>query len=431
MQAEAEAATGRALERERIDVPFVTIDPPGALDLDQALHIEALEEGHRVRYAIADPGVFVEPGGALDHDTHARAVTVYAPDVKVPLHPPVLSEGAASLLPGQWRPAVVWTLDLDGSGELVATDIARAQVRSTAQHTYEDVPAELESSARRRRRAKDGARASAGRGDARRPRAGGRPRGEAWTTRYRVPLSTEQWNAQISLLTGMAAAKLMLDAGYGVLRTQPQPSERALARLRRQAHAFRSTGRPRPRMRTSCVSLDPAVAVQAALLDAAAEVGRGADYTAFDGASPPEPQHFAIAAPYAHATAPLRRVQDRYVTECCLAACSGNSPPDWVRAALPGLPKEMEAGARRAHAVERGVVDLVEAVLLSGREGERFDAVVIDDQLVQLREPPVRAELAEGCPAPGSEVVVRLERADPATRTVAFAVASPTGSPRS
>src|SRR5215208_1208287 len=89
-QAEAEVATARALERECVDVPFVTIDPPGARDLDQALHIEPLGEGHRVRYAIADPGVFITPAGALDRDTHARGVTVYAPDRNVPLHPPVL-----------------------------------------------------------------------------------------------------------------------------------------------------------------------------------------------------------------------------------------------------------------------------------------------------------------------------------------------------
>jgi hypothetical protein len=115
-------------------------------------------------------------------------------------------------------------------------------------------------------------------------------------------------------------------------------------------------------------------------------------------------------------------VQDRYVSECCVAACSERPAPDWVRAGLPDLPKVMEAATRRAHAVERGVVDLVEAVLLSGREGEDFDAVVIDDQLVQLADPPVRANLSEGCPPPGSEVVVRLERADPGTRTVEFAV---------
>ena len=424
VQAEASVAAGRRFDRDRVDVPFVTIDPPGARDLDQALHIERHGDGHRVRYAIADPGAFIEPGGALDHDTHARALTVYAPDHNVPMHPLALSEGAASLLPEEWRPAVLWTLDLDSSGELAATEFSRVEVRSVAQHTYEDVPAELKrllEEVGERRAAIERARGGVSLAV---PEQEVVREGEAWTTRFRVPLSTEQWNAQISLLTGMAAAKLMLDAGYGVLRTQPRPSERAFARLRRQAHVLGADWPAKTSYADFVRGLDPTAPTQAALLDAAAEVGRGANYTAFDGAPPPEPEHFAIAAPYAHATAPLRRVQDRYVTECCLAACSGSSPPDWVRAALPGLPKEMEAGARRAHAVERGVVDLVEAVLLSGREGERFDAVVIDDQLVQLREPPVRAELAAGCPAPGSEVTVRLERADPATRTVTFAVAA-------
>jgi hypothetical protein len=66
------------------------------------------------------------------------------------------------------------------------------------------------------------------------------------------------------------------------------------------------------------------------------------------------------------------------------------------------------------------VVDLVEALLLQGRDGERFDAVVIDDGLVQLRDPAVRARVEGDCPAAGSEVSVRLDRSDPATRTVAF-----------
>jgi exoribonuclease R len=152
-------------------------------------------------------------------------------------------------------------------------------------------------------------------------------------------------------------------------------------------------------------------------------VGRGAGYTAFDGAPPPQPVHFAIAAPYAHATAPLRRLQDRYVSECCLATCAGTPVPDWARGKLPALPEAMAAGDRRAHAVERGVVDLAEAVLLQGREGERFDAIVIDDALVQLRDPAVRAKLDGESPEPGSEVRVRLGRADPTSRTVAFALA--------
>src|SRR4051812_17090695 len=143
-EAEAEvAAASTANHRERVDLPFVTIDPPGSRDLDQALHIERCGDGHRVRYAIADVGTFVAPAGALDDEAHARGVTVYAPDRKAPLHPPVLSEGAASLLPGQWTPAIVWTLDLDATGELVSTHVARAEVRSAAQHTYAGVPAEL------------------------------------------------------------------------------------------------------------------------------------------------------------------------------------------------------------------------------------------------------------------------------------------------
>jgi hypothetical protein len=64
--------------------------------------------------------------------------------------------------------------------------------------------------------------------------------------------------------------------------------------------------------------------------------------------------------------------------------------------------------------------------VLAGREGERFDAVVIDDGLVQLREPAVRGPLADGGPPPGREVAVRLETADVAARKVAFrAVAEP------
>ena len=238
IEAEARAAASAARGRDRVDVPFVTIDPPGSRDLDQALHIERRDGGHRVRYAIADLGAFVPRAGALERETHHRAVTVYAPDENAPLHPPVLSEGAASLLPGVWRPAVLWTLDLDGAGALVSTHVVRAEVRSVAQHTYEDVPADVVAPLREvgeRRLALE------------RERGGVRlavPDQEvvdedgSWTVRYRVPVPTEDWNAQISLLTGMAAAALMLRAGTGILRTQAQPNPRALARLRHQADAL-------------------------------------------------------------------------------------------------------------------------------------------------------------------------------------------------
>jgi exoribonuclease R len=245
----------------------------------------------------------------------------------------------------------------------------------------------------------------------------------SWTVRYRVPVPTEDWNAQISLLTGMAAAALMLRAGTGILRTQAEPNPRALARLRHQADALGLAFPATMSYAEFVRGLDPAVPAHAAAMHEATAVGWAAGYTAFDGERPAGARHFAVAAEYAHATAPLRRLQDRYVAECCLAACAGTAVPDWVRAALPDLPAAMTAGAQRAGRVERGVVDLVEAAILEGREGERFDAVVIEDGVVQLRDPAVRGRLADGGPPPGHEVSVRLEKADPATRTVLFAAA--------
>jgi len=418
------AATAAAPTGERIDVPFVTIDPPESRDLDQAVHIERSGGGHRVRYAIADVGAFVAPGAPVDREAQGRGVTVYAPDRKAPLHPPVLSEGAASLLPGEWRPAVVWTLDLDTTGELTAASVDRATVRSAAQHTYADVPPDVEPLLREvgERRMEIERRRGAVRLNV--PEQEVVRDGDGWTVSYRMPLDTEEWNAQISLLTGMAAAQLMLGAGVGILRTQPHADERALQRLRRQAFALRVPWPGDMSYPDFLRSLDPSLAAHAALMHEATGVGQGAGYTAFDGEAPAEPAHFAIAAPYAHATAPLRRLQDRYVSECCLAAQAGTEPPGWVRAALPALPAAMQAGDRRARSVERGVVDLVEAVLLSGREGERFDAVVIDDGVVQLRDMAVRGALeGDARPEPGAEVCVRLVAADTAARKVVFAVA--------
>jgi exoribonuclease R len=83
----------------------------------------------------------------------------------------------------------------------------------------------------------------------------------------------------------------------------------------------------------------------------------------------------------------------------------------------------MQRGDQRARVVERGVVDLVEAVLLQDRVGETFDAVVVDEALIQLREPAIRGQLIGESPEPGTEVTVRLDRADPAARTVEFSVA--------
>jgi exoribonuclease R len=420
------AETATAGGRERVDLPLVTVDPPGSRDLDQALHIEPLASGYRVHYAIADVGAMVAAGDALDREAHERGVTVYAPEAKAPLYPTPLSEGSASLLPDVWRPAVLWTIDLDGEGRQTAVAVRRAEVRSRAQHTYEALPAavaeplaavgELRARLERER----------GGVSLRLPEQEVVPDGSGgWTARYRAPLASEEHNAQISLLTGMAAAGLMLEAGVGILRTQEPPGEEALARLRLQARALGHPWEVGVPYGEFVRALDPAEPRAAALLQEAAGAGRAARYECFDGDPPREVAdrfHFSIAADYAHATAPLRRLQDRWVSECCLAASAGIEPPEWVREGLAALPEAMREGDRRAGAVERGVIDLVEALILAGREGTRFPGTVIDEATVQLADPAVRAPIEGGCPDPGTTVEVELLAADPATRTVSFAV---------
>ncbi len=253
---------------------------------------------------------------------------------------------------------------------------------------------------------------------------------------YRAPSPADGWNAQISLLTGMAAAEMMLDAGIGLLRTLPAAPPAAYERLRRIAAALDvdwPQALPYPEL---IRSLDPDAPLDAAFLNACTGLLRGAGYQAFDESrglpAPADPGHAAIAAPYAHCTAPLRRLGDRFTQEVCAAVAAGEEVPAWAREALPAVPALMASGDRRAAEVERACVDLVEAELLAGREGEGFSAVVIDVDgkrpgtgTVQLREPAVRAR-CDGAPAGaalplGRVIDVRLTTADPATRTVRFA----------
>ena len=417
-EAERAAREPRLPDADATELEFFTIDPPGSRDLDQAMHLERRDGGFRVRYAIADLAAFVTPGGALDRAVWERGVTYYSPDGAVPLHPPVLAAGAASLLPGEPRPAIVWTLDLAADGELLETGVARAVVRSRAQLDYAGVQARIEQEEPLRQLAEIGRlrqEREQARGGVNLPLPDQEvvEAPDGWTVEYRAPLPVEGYNAQISLLTGMTAAQLMLGAGAGILRTVPEADEKALVRLRRSATAFGvdwPQGMPYPAF---IRSLDPASATGAALLHDATAVMRGAAYVAFDGEPPEQRRHAALAMEYAHVTAPLRRRAARYALECCLGA------PQWARERLAELPDAMRAADRRSNALERATVDLMEAVLLEHRVGEVFPATVIDDGLVELRDPAVRAK-AEGELPVGEDVRVRLTEADPTSRTVRF-----------
>ena len=105
---------------------------------------------------------------------------------------------------------------------------------------------------------------------------------------------------------------------------------------------------------------------------------RGSGYVAFDGKPPDKAIHAGVASTYAHTTAPLRRLVDRYVGEVCVAVSGGTDVPEWARAALPELPETMDVSNRLAHQYEAGIVSTVEAAVLESSVGQTFEAVVVD-----------------------------------------------------
>jgi len=420
-------------DRDDTALPFFTLDPPGSMDLDQAMHLERDGDGHRIRYAIADVPAFVRLGGALDRASRERGQTVYCPDVRVPLHPEVLSEAAASLLPDAVRPAFVWDLRLDAAGLLTSAQVYRAMVRSVERLDYAHVQAAVDAGTDderflllkeigERRIAQERARGGA---SLPMPEQQVTPRdGGGFTLEFRPPVAAEEWNAQVSLLTGMAAAKIMLDAGVGVLRTMPAPTPEVVAWFRRVARGLGAEWPQDEPYGDFIRGLDRTNPRHLALIHEATALFRGAGYTAFDGQPPAQPQHAAVAAPYAHVTAPLRRLVDRFGLVVCEAVGRGAAVPDGVRAALPLLADLMRDSDRRARAAERACADATEAAVLRGREGESFGAIVVDHtdkgMQVQLLDLPVIARVTGRRAALGAQVSVRLDLADVRAGDVAF-----------
>jgi exoribonuclease R len=433
--AEAAAAEPATPGVDLRDIPFATLDPAGSVDLDQAFHLERSGSGYTVRYAIADVPAFVTPGGALDAAARARGETLYAADGTIPLHPPILSEDHASLLPDRDRPALVWTFGLDTAGSVTGTRLERALIRSRAKLDYATVQADLDAGRdspaallpeigrlRLEQEAQRGGASLNLPDDEVVRRDDG-----TYAIERRTPLPVEDWNAQLSLMTGMAAAQLMLQARIGILRTMPQPDDAAFQTFRRQTEALGvpwTTGRYGDYLRTLNKE-DPRTLP---IPEAASALFRGAGYVAFDGTVPADTTQAAIAAPYAHATAPLRRLVDRWSLTVAVAVSRGEEVPAWVRQSLPLVPDLMRASAQRSSTLSSRTLDLVEAALLAPRVGDTFDAVVIrrngEHGTVQIEDPPVTASLAlPDQVTPGASIRVTLTAADIAKGQVSFAVA--------
>lgn len=425
----AETAAGRApsAHRDRTGIPFVTLDPAGATDLDQAFAIETAGADLVLRYAIADVGWFVTPGGPLDIEAWKRGATLYFPDGRIPLYPPAIGERAASLLQDGPRPAVVLTVRIAPDGQARLDGAERAVIRSRAQLAYEtaraaDLPpalGELAARVHAAEAARGAARIDPPDQEVLRDSQG------AYTLAFRPRRQSEEDNAALSLAANLAVAHALLKHHTGLFRVMTGPDPGGVRRLRRIAAALGLDWGRRAPLTRFARSLDPRDPRHAAFMLAARRLSPGASYAPFRESV--RPWHDAVAATYAHATAPLRRLADRYVIEAVLALADGRAADPAITDAFARLPKVMNRADAIGGRVDAAVVDLAEAVMMRGREGEHFAAVVTDTDergaRVQLRDLPIVARIKADGVAPGAALTLRLDAADPARRSVTFSPA--------
>lgn len=424
--AAAETAARRAPSEhaDRTAIPFVTLDPASSTDLDQAFAIDTLGADLLLHYAIADVAWFVADGDPLDQEAWRRGTTTYLPDGKAPLYPPVLSQGAASLLPDGPRPAVIFTVRVAPDGAVKLESVERAVIHSRAKLAYatvrdDELPAGFIELAARIDAAED--RRGAARVDPpqQEVEANG---GGRFTLRFRPRVLAEDRNAALSLATNLAVADALLGAGTGLFRVMSRPDERAQARLRLTAAAFGLAWpamMPLDQFERQLDGHDPR---DAAFMLAVRRAGQGASYAPYRAGE--IPWHAAVAATYCHATAPLRRLADRYVVQAALAVANGEALATAVTEAFQRLAPVMAKADARDGRLDRAAIDLAETAILAGREGEIFSALITDvadnGARIQLCELPVVTRLAISGALPGTRLNVRLETVDPIRRALTF-----------
>lgn len=151
VEAAAEAISAEVSEeeirgrRDLRDMTIVTIDGPDAKDLDDAVSIELLENGHyRLGVHIADVTHYVKEGSALDKEAFARGTSVYMVNKVVPMLPRRLSNGICSLNPQVNRLTLSIFMDIDEKGQVVAHDICESIIKTKERMIYDDVSDILE-----------------------------------------------------------------------------------------------------------------------------------------------------------------------------------------------------------------------------------------------------------------------------------------------
>jgi exoribonuclease-2 len=138
------ASSTGSVEGSRKDLthlPLMTIDGQGTLDFDDAISIEEMGDSFRLGVHIVDVGHFIQKDDLVDQEACLRGSSIYMPDQKISMLPPVLAEDLCSLKAGKLRPAISIMIDLSPMAEIVNYEIFQSLIKVEQQLTYYDVNA--------------------------------------------------------------------------------------------------------------------------------------------------------------------------------------------------------------------------------------------------------------------------------------------------
>ncbi|WP_210139189.1 MULTISPECIES: ribonuclease R [Staphylococcus] len=126
--------------RDLRDELTITIDGADAKDLDDAISVKKLENGHtQLTVSIADVSYYVTEGSALNEEAYDRATSVYLVDRVIPMIPHRLSNGICSLNPNVDRLTLSCQMELDERGDVVNHEIFDSVIHSNYRMTYDEV----------------------------------------------------------------------------------------------------------------------------------------------------------------------------------------------------------------------------------------------------------------------------------------------------
>jgi len=443
----AEPAEGARDLRELL---WASIDNDDSRDLDQLTVAEPLARGQvKILVAIADVDALVRKDSAIDAHAAHNTTSVYTPAALFPMLPEALSTGLTSLNEDEDRMSVVADMVFAEDGALAGSDIYRARVRNHAKLAYHSVAAWLTGTGPAPRRIVEV------RGlDENLRLQDGIAQKLAELRHRRGALSLESLEAK-AVFDGDAIADLVLDrkdrakqliedfmiAANGVtasfLDAKGFPS---LRRVLRSPERWDRIKELASRFGEDLPGEPDAVALEAFLakrrqaepetfpdlsLAVVKLIGRGEYAVDLPGADPPG--HFGLAVrDYTHSTAPNRRFPD-LITQRLLKAALSGAPLPYPVSGLTGLAAHCTQKEDDATKVERRVAKSAAALLLSGRIGDTFDAIVTGASAkgtwVRLMSPPVEGRLERGAAGldVGDRARVKLIRTDVEQGFVDFA----------